>query len=62
MTISEVLQIIDHFEKILNLPLEDKNRRTIQKIEAMVMRGKQVDQRDRIGRFKPNILKKQMYF
>jgi hypothetical protein len=57
MPTSELIQIVNHFENVLNKPLEEKNWRTIQLVEAMVVRGRK-DKNDRIGRFKPNILKK----
>jgi hypothetical protein len=59
LTFVEVQHIVDHLEKILNYPIIEKNKRTCKKVmELKNMEKKNRPKGDRIGRFRPHLIKK----
>ena len=59
LTFLEVQHIVDHLEKILNHPIIEKNKRTCERVmEMKKMEKKNRPKGDRIGRFRPKLLKK----
>ena len=59
-TFRELKQIVDQIEKVLNNPIIEQNKRTIQRAKELKNSGKKNG--DRIGRFRPKLLKKKLYF
>ena len=72
MNFNQLKFIIDHLERLLNIPVDEKNIQTKRDFKQIQEHRKNAkakpaftdptDQYDRIGRFKPKLLKKQMYF
>ena len=47
---------------MLNDPITEKNKATYKKVMDMRINGQNKKKEDRIGRFRPKFIKKQLYF
>ena len=58
LSFKEVQFVVEHLEKILNHPIIEKNKRTKKRVQEMKEMEQNQRNGDRIGRFKPKLLKK----